>query len=61
MNIDQMEYNLQFDPQNYDDEMEFRLTQGDINKEDLIDFLSEEYISPEQFVKYIQYLDYLGG
>lgn len=59
MNIDQMDYNLRLDPQNFDDEIKFRLFHEQINRTDLIDFLSEGFITSQQFVDYVDYLDYL--
>lgn len=55
MNIDQMNYNLSFDPQNYDDQIKFHIDNGDLNQEDLLDFLSEGRISIKQFIDYIEY------
>lgn len=51
---------LRLDANNYDDEMISHLGNGDINSQDLLDFLSEGYISAQQFVKYLSYAnDYI--
>lgn len=55
MNIDPMDYNCRLDPNNYNDEMYKHIDDGDINREDLIDFLSEGYISVKQFIDYVEY------
>lgn len=46
---------LRLDTNNYDDEIKFHIDNGDLNREDLIDFLSEDRISVKQFIDYIQY------
>lgn len=59
MNIDPMDYNCRLDTNNFDDEIKFRLFNEQINRADLIDFLSEGFITSKQFVDYVGYLDYL--
>ena len=55
MNIEPMDYNSRLDTNNYDDEIKYRIDNGDLNREDLIDFLSEDRISVKQFIDYIEY------
>ena len=55
MNIDQMDYNCRLDPYNYDNEIKLHIDNGDLNSQDLIDFLSEGRISTKQFIDYIEY------
>lgn len=52
---------LRLDINNYDDEIYKRIDDGDINREDLIDFLAERYISINQFIDYIERIDYIEG
>lgn len=61
MDIEPMDYNLRLDNNNFDDEIKFRLSNEDINREDLLDFLSEGFITVQQFVDYIDFLDYMEG
>lgn len=61
MNIEPMDYNSRLDNNNFDDEIKFRLSNEDINREDLLDFLSEGFITVQQFVDYIDFLDYMEG
>lgn len=56
-----MDYNSRLDNNNFDDEIKFRLSNEDINREDLLDFLSEGFITVQQFVDYIDFLDYMEG
>lgn len=46
---------LRLDTNNYDDEIKYHIDNGDLNREDLIDFLSENRISVRQFIDYIEY------
>lgn len=46
---------LRLDTNNYDDEIKYYIDNGDLNREDLIDFLSENRISVKQFIDYIEY------
>lgn len=46
---------LRLDTNNYDDEIKYHIDNGDLNREDLIDFLSENRISVKQFIDYIEY------
>lgn len=46
---------LRLDTNNYDDEIKYHIDNGDLNREDLIDFLSEDRISVKQFIDYIEY------
>ena len=55
MNIEPMDYNSRLDTSNYDDEIKFHIDNGDLNSQDLIDFLSEGRISIKQFINYIEY------
>lgn len=55
MNIEQMDYNTRLDTNNYDDEIKYHIDNGDLNREDLINFLSENRISVKQFIDYIEY------
>lgn len=55
MNIEPMDYNSRLDTNNYDDEIKFHIDNSDLNREDLIDFLSENRISVKQFIDYIEY------
>lgn len=55
MNIEPMDYNGRLDTRNYDDEIKYHIDNGDLNREDLIDFLSEDRISVKQFIDYIEY------
>ena len=55
MNIEPMDYNSRLDNRNYDDEIKYHIDNGDLNQEDLIDFLSENRISVKQFIDYIEY------
>lgn len=61
MDIEPMDYNSRLDNNNFDDEIKFRLSNEDINREDLLDFLSEGFITVQQFVDYIDFLDYMEG
>lgn len=61
MDIEPMDYNSRLDNNNFDDEIKFRLSNEDINREDLLDFLSEGFIAVQQFVDYIDFLDYMEG
>lgn len=61
MNIEPMDYNSRLDNNNFYDEIKFRLSNEDINREDLLDFLSEGFITVQQFVDYIDFLDYMEG
>lgn len=56
-----MESMLRLDTNNYNDEMEYRLSIGDINREDLLDFLADGYLSVKQFIALSSYADYLEG
>lgn len=55
MNIEPMDYNSRLDTNNYDDEIKYHIDNGDLNREDLIDFLSENRISVKQFIDYVEY------
>lgn len=55
MNIEPMDYNSRLDTNNYDEEIKYHIDKGDLNREDLIDFLSENRISVKQFIDYIEY------
>lgn len=55
MNIEPMDYNSRLDINNYDDEIKYHIDNGDLNRNDLIDFLSEDRISVKQFIDYIEY------
>lgn len=55
MNIEPMDYNSRLDTRNYDDEIKYHIDSGDLNSQDLIDFLSEDRISVKQFIDYIEY------
>lgn len=59
MNVEPMDYSCRLDTNNFDDEIKYRLTNGDINRADLIDFLADGFITSQQFLYYIDYLDYL--
>lgn len=61
MNIDQMTYNERLDPNNFDDEMEFRLANEDILREDLKDLWYNGFISEEQYIRYNEFCDYMEG
>lgn len=61
MNIDQMTYNERLDTNNFDDEMKYRLANEEILREDLLDLLSDGFITPKQFVEYNEYCDYMEG
>lgn len=54
-----MESMLRLDTRNYNDEMEYRLSIGDINREDLLDFLADGYLNVKQFIALSSYADYL--
>lgn len=61
MNIDQMTYNEKFDTNNFDDELKYRLANEEILREDLLDLLSDGFITAQQFVEYNEYCDYMEG
>ena len=61
MNIDQMTYNERLDTNNFDDEMKYRLANEEILREDLLDLLSDGFITTKQFVEYNEYCDYMEG
>lgn len=61
MNIDQMTYNERLDLNNFDDELKYRLANEEILREDLLDLLSDGFITPKQFVEYNEYCDYMEG
>ena len=46
---------LRLDVNNYDDEIKYHIDNGDLNREDLIDFLLENRISVRQFIDYVEY------
>ena len=46
---------LRLDTNNYDDEIKYHIDNGDLNSQDLIDFLSENRISVRQFIDYVEY------
>lgn len=46
---------LRLDTNNYNDEIKYHIDNGDLNKEDLIDFLSENRISVRHFIDYVEY------
>lgn len=52
---------LRLDVNNYDDEIYKRIDDGDINRQDLIDFLAEGYIGVHQFIDYIERIDFIEG
>ena len=63
MNICSGEYFGRLDPfSNYstiEEELEDKINKKEINKQDLIDFLSEGYINVKQFIEAIRYVDVL--
>lgn len=48
---------LRLDTNNYDDEFEYHVIQGDFTREDLINILSEGYIDIKTFINAVQILD----
>lgn len=52
---------LRLDTNNYDNEIYKRIDDGDINRQDLIDFLAEGYISIHQFIDYVERIDFIEG
>lgn len=63
MNICSGEYFGRLDPfSNYstiEEELEDKINKKEINKQDLIDFLSEGYINVKQFIEAVRYVDVL--
>lgn len=50
-----MEMELNKDPLNFDDELEFRIFNGDINNEDLIDLYTDGYLSMKDLLQGLEY------
>lgn len=63
MNICSAEYFQRLDPfseyPNVETELQDKLDNKAINKQDLIDFLSEGYINVKQFIEAVRYADVL--
>lgn len=63
MNICSGEYFGRLDPfSNYstiEEELEDKINKKEINKQDLVDFLSEGYINVKQFIEAVRYVDVL--
>lgn len=53
------ELQLDLDPYNFEDEIKFHLFNEDINREDLLDLLSEGLIDVNTFCEANAYCDYL--
>lgn len=43
------------DPLNFDDELEFRIFNGDINNEDLIDLYTDGYLEMKELLQALEY------
>lgn len=50
---------LRQDQYNFNDEIEYRIFNNELNLQDLIDLFKDEFISAETFINAVEYLQYL--